>query len=281
MKIGAWSFNDIIAMSFTKARVMFTATWLFVLLTISVLANLLVNLLLNAGVSGLGITLIDTLHISSAVLIILYISLGVTASLKIKTKLKSFAALAKPLFIKQLLVVLVGLVAIALGVILAFIFGQLGRIPTAGPILMSILAIPFVIGFAYIIIFAGLTLKLSAAAVVENSKASLQALITELLFITKHNFAKMLFNGFLLLWPLLTIALATVIIFGLAYVGYVLFGWVVTGNYAVLMFCMQGELNAVYVLQTLSGLALISFAGSYFVNVVLTGLYSIYLDAHK
>ena len=279
MKIGAWGFNDIVAMAFDKARIAFTAVWLFVVLIISVLANVLVNVLLNTGVSGIWIKVVDVANITVTVLLALYIALGVTASLKAKTKVKSFAALVKPLYIKQLFVVVLGLIVAAVGVLLAIAVGQISRIPVAGPLLMAILTIPFVLALAYLVIYVGVALKLVAAAVVENSKKSAKDIVVELLGITKNSFTKILFNGFLLLLPILTIVLAVVVILGLAYVGYVLFGWALTSCYPILALCMQGEINAIYFLETLSGLAILSYALSYVLNVAFTGLYSIYLDA--
>jgi hypothetical protein len=283
MKIGAWGFNEIVAMAFEKGRIKFTTTWLFVILAVSVLANILVNTLLNSGIQGFGITIVDTLNLATAVLLILYISLGITASLKTttKTKAKSFAALVKPLYLKQLLVMLLGIAVVVAGVILTIAAGQLSRIPFAGPVLMALLTVPFVIALAYLVVFATLSMKLSAAAVVENSKASVKDIVRELLVMTKNNFAKVVFNSFLMLLPIITVVLAATLILGVAYVFYIMFGWVMTSCYSVLALSMQGQLNLIFVLQTLSGLALLSYALSYVLNLSLTGFYSIYLDARK
>lgn len=283
MKIGAWSFNDIVAMGFDKARIKFTAIWLFVILLLSLASNMLVNTLLNTGIggNGLGIKVVDIVTIVVTALLGLYVSLGITASLKVKTKVKSFAALVKPLYLKQLWVIILALLTIVVGLAIAYGVGQISRIPTAGPILMALLAIPFVLCFAYLAVFAVITVKLSTAAVVENAKASVKDIIVELLGITKNNFAKITFNVFLLIIPILITLLSIVVILGLGYIGYILFGWALTSCYSILSLCMQGEFNTIYILETLSGLAIVSFAASYIINVGLAGLYSIYLDAAK
>ena len=285
MKIGAWSFNDIVALGFDKARVAFTTGWLFAILVLSVASNLLVGTLLTANAAPIWITIVDVVSIVITILLALFSALAITASFKAtaksKAKTQSFIALAKPLFIKQLIViVLMVLIAIA-GVLVALAIGQIARIPVAGPVLIALLALPLVAGIAYILVFAAIATKLSAAAIVETNKATATEIIAKLLGLVRTQFAALTFNTILLLLPVLTIAVAGILILGLSYAGYILCGWALTGSYMTLALSMQGGANAIYILQTLAGLGVFAYLLSYILNVTLAGFYSIYLDAAK
>ena len=127
----------------------------------------------------------------------------------------------------------------------------------------------------------GIATKLSAAAIVENSKATATEIVTKLLGLVRSQFAALTFNTVLMLLPVLTIAVGGILVLGLGYAGYILCGWALTGSYMTLALSMQGGMNAIYILQTLAGLGVFAYLVSYIVNVTLAGFYSIYLDAAK
>ena len=148
MKIGAWSFNDIVALGFDKARVAFTTGWLFAVLVLSVASNLLVGSLLTANAAPIWVNVVDVVSIVITILLAVFAALGITASFKVtaKTKAKTpnFIALAKPLFVKQLVVIALMLLVAFAGVVIALVVGQIARIPVAGPFLIALLALPMV-----------------------------------------------------------------------------------------------------------------------------------------
>lgn len=283
MKIGKYTASDIYKIAlFDTAKIKFIAVWFMASLMISVFVGYLLSFL---SFSKETADLIDVGGSLLAALVGLIPVIGVVVligqDLKKTKKQKKFKLLLaiKNLYLKAIGVILVYLLTLLPIPLVLVLLGFLSRIPQVGYILVALAAVPAVTVLVFYLVYLLVGGKLLIISLIDAPKQSVRQVVKDIIGLIKTKCVRITLNFFFSLLIILPVLLALVLLFGVAYILYLMLSWQLPGNEYVLRLSLVSGQNLISFIIAVSTSFLLAIMGAYLVSLTQTIYYSIYLDA--
>lgn len=284
MNIGKLSFDQIIKMSFDKAKIKFAFLGTLLAFLTSGVFTLAIKFLDPLMVDGRILAALDFIGSFAASLIILFMVLGLNLQIKAELGKAKKQPTLKDAFgfgwraIGSILIFILLLIVFLAAI---FVVSLLGKISFVGPYLMALLCLPMVIAGSFLVLLLAISGKLILPSIIENQKLNSWAIIKDVLDITKNSWKKIAFNFVLALLPLFTLLMALMIVIGGASIIYLASCWVLPGLAVLFKISMNMPTSLISIILSTSMLVIASFAMGLLIVMGTVLLYSIYLDAKK
>lgn len=285
MKIGKWSFDEIIKKSFERTQIEFAFKKLVLALGLSIVFSYIANLMLNSGtICSSWAKAVDVSGNIISVLIMLAASLGIAFQIKdsLKKSKKKFDVCLemKNSFWKMVGTVILFTLAIILVGVAFLAISFLGKIPYAGPYLLALIAIPAIIVFSFYALNFFITGKLMFITLVENPKLSCWEIVKTTALQVNKNFKTTSFNYLLGALPMSLIVLVALLVLG---GGYFLYSslWGLSGLFGIFQLSIESGSNLLSLILIASFVFFFAYVLAHLLVMNMVIRYSIYLDNTK